>query len=480
MANVPLLLPDTVLKERYLIRNLLGKGGMGAVYIAEDLLTDEEIAVKQTFFGDQSELRDAFFREARLLAWLSHPALPKVTDYFADNTSQFLVMELIHGEDLSNRFDLKGNGEPMLLEDALKIAEQLFEVLEYLHSRSIIHRDLKPANLKLTNEGQLKVLDFGAAKGRITETTVYSVPVYTPGYAPREQIYRLGTNEFSDVFSAAVTIYHLLAGEQPPNVIKREDIIRTKKLDPLRPLHELNAKVAPQISEVLQKAMSLFAEERLTAKRIRHYMRDILEKILKEKQKSNEAENSKSFEDFAAILEKFDRESTIFYIGELVTGIIDSISEKYVFVDFKHKTLGTVPIEEFGSVSLMKGDKVEVVIRNLPTGDFSPVLSYKDALHRKSLDRIEKAYTEGISVRGFVVNKKEGSLIVDIDGIEALLPISLIEMDFNLPLNLDFYKGQEVKAKIIKFNRRNRNIILSRQKYLEEQAYNTPKPKSRW
>lgn len=258
----------TVLRAMYSIRSLLGKGGMGAVYLAENLLSSENVALKQTFYGDHSELRDAFHREAKLLARLKHPALPRVTDYFADEGSQFLVMELIEGEDLASCFDKHGHGEPMELKATLLIAQQLFEALEYLHAKDIIHRDLKPANLKVTPDGQLKVLDFGAAKGSLGETTIYSVPVATPGYAPPEQIYNLGTSELTDVFSAAATLYHLLAGQPPPSAARRDSQIRAGQMDPLQPLNQLNGNVPLGVSDLIVKAMSLAPQDRFTATRI--------------------------------------------------------------------------------------------------------------------------------------------------------------------------------------------------------------------
>ena len=186
----------TLLRERYAIEGLLGRGGMGAVYQAEDKLSGYKVAIKQTFFEDVEELRHAFHQEAKLLARLRHPALPIVTDYFVDGTSQFFAMELIDGEDLSGECDKNGNREALTLATVIDIANQLFLVLEYLHSKRIIHRDIKPANLKVTGDGRVKLLDFGSAKGSLTDTTAWkAIHVGTPHYAPPEQIYDTGTDE---------------------------------------------------------------------------------------------------------------------------------------------------------------------------------------------------------------------------------------------------------------------------------------------
>lgn len=262
-----------VLQSRYRIISRLdkpnsagkGKGNMGAVYLAEDLRLRAEVAVKQTYVGEIDELGKAFQREAALLANLKHPALPKVIDYFLEADGQFLVMELVRGEDLDD-VRMKYGGK-LPVEMTLKLADQLLETLEFLHTQPtpIIHRDIKPSNLKLTDRGQLMLLDFGIAKGRSGLMTDYerSVPALTPAYAPPEQIEGEGTEARSDLYSAAATFYHLLTGTLPPHALAvRARNIAIGKPDALKPIHELNDEVSPEISAVFQKALSLDIQKR--------------------------------------------------------------------------------------------------------------------------------------------------------------------------------------------------------------------------
>lgn len=251
--------------NRYRIIRVLGKGGMGAVYLAEDTLSNEKVAIKQLFHHDDPELSRAFKREARLLAQLKHPAFPRVTDHFNEHGSQFLVMDYIEGKDLGSHFDKQGNGRPMPLAEVINIADQLFVALKDLHEKDILHRDLKPRNLMMLEDGSLKVVDLGAAKGSMgnMSTKDDSIPVYTPGYAPPEQIDDLGTDVRSDIFSAAATLYHLLAGQMPQNVKQRRDAIYYKKRpDPLLPVDHFNSDVSIYVSKVFQQAMSLDPEDR--------------------------------------------------------------------------------------------------------------------------------------------------------------------------------------------------------------------------
>ena len=133
---------------------------MGAVYEAIDQRLDTTVALKETLFADE-RLRKQFEREARLLARLHHPALPRVSDHFSEDDGQFLVMQFIPGDDLSEMMNRKRG--PFPADQVLTWAGQLLDALDYLHTQEpqIIHRDIKPQNLKLTSRGQIILLDFG-------------------------------------------------------------------------------------------------------------------------------------------------------------------------------------------------------------------------------------------------------------------------------------------------------------------------------
>src|SRR6187431_1115726 len=144
-----MLAAETVLQNRYRIIRLLGQGGMGAVYEALDERLDTTVALKETLFADE-RLRKQFEREARLLARMHHPALPRVSDHFSEGDGQFLVMQFIPGDDLSEKYAQRRS--PFSPAEVLVWADQLLDALDYLHTQEppIVHRDIKPQNLKLT------------------------------------------------------------------------------------------------------------------------------------------------------------------------------------------------------------------------------------------------------------------------------------------------------------------------------------------
>src|SRR5215831_15235795 len=156
-----MLSPNTILQNRYRIVRKLGEGGMGAVYEAIDQRVSCVVALKKILIGGSNEIREAFQREAALLANLRHASLPKVMDYFGESDGEFLVMEYIAGHDLAELLELRDG--PFPLEQVLSWADELLKLLEYLHTREppILHRDIKPANLKVTGEGEIFLLDFG-------------------------------------------------------------------------------------------------------------------------------------------------------------------------------------------------------------------------------------------------------------------------------------------------------------------------------
>ena len=189
------LTPGIVLKNRYVIDKQLGKGGMGAVYLAIDQAVDRQVAVKANL-NPSPESQRQFTREARMLAGLRHPNLPLVSDHFVIDDVQYLVMDFVPGGDLLNLLREEG-AQPF--DVIVDWAEQIGDALNYLHSQSppIIHRDIKPANLKVTPEGQIMLVDFGIAKASEGDTTV-GARGYTPGYAPPEQYSNAITGPYSD------------------------------------------------------------------------------------------------------------------------------------------------------------------------------------------------------------------------------------------------------------------------------------------
>ena len=260
-----MLTPDTILQGRYRIIRQLGQGGMGAVYEAIDQRLDTTVALKETLFADE-RLRKQFEREARLLARLHHPALPRVSDHFSEGDGQFLVMQYIPGDDLSEMMTRK-NG-PFPADQVLTWADQLLDALDYLHTQDpqIVHRDIKPQNLKLTSRGQIILLDFGLAKGQAGEisriTTSASIFGYTPNYAPLEQIQGLGTDTRSDLYSLGATLYHLMTGVKPPDALTRAAAVVNGQPDPLARASEVNPAIAPEVDHVLSKAMAQNRDQR--------------------------------------------------------------------------------------------------------------------------------------------------------------------------------------------------------------------------
>jgi len=254
-----MLTPDTILQGRYRIIRQLGQGGMGAVYEAVDQRLDTTVALKETLFTDE-RLRRQFEREARLLARLHHPALPRVSDHFSEGDGQFLIMQYIPGDDLSEMMARRQG--PFPASQVLSWADQLLDALDYLHTQEpqIIHRDIKPQNLKLTARGQIILLDFGLAKGQGGDisrvTTAASIFGYTPNYAPLEQIQGLGTDLRSDLYSLAATMYHLLTGVKPPDALSRAAALVNGQDDPLLLASEANPAAGVQADQVLKKAMS--------------------------------------------------------------------------------------------------------------------------------------------------------------------------------------------------------------------------------
>lgn len=208
------------LKERYRITDVIGVGGFGTVYKAEDIqFVNRTVAIKEMsqegLSAQEVEAKTGIFRrEAMLLAGLTHPALPRIYDHFTTMGRWYLVMDFIEGETLEARLQRT----PRLpLDEVLTIGIQLCTVLDYLHTRQpiIIFRDLKPSNIMLTAQGHLYLIDFGIARHFKPEQAKDTVPFGSPGYAAPEQYGKMQTTIRADVYSLGAILHQLLTGSDP-------------------------------------------------------------------------------------------------------------------------------------------------------------------------------------------------------------------------------------------------------------------------
>src|SRR5881227_110419 len=211
-----------LLHQRYRILHVVGQGGMGAVYIAQDTqLGDRMVAVKEMSMSRLAphEIPQAvaqFQHEAHLLASLQHPNLPVIYEYFGEEDRWYLVMSFIAGGTLQSYLDATP-GNKLPVQEVVRIGIDLCTVLDYLHNcqPQIIFRDLKPLNVMITPKGHIYLIDFGIARHFKQEQTQDTMYYYSVGYAPPEQYGHSQTSPRSDIYSLGATLYQMLTGHNP-------------------------------------------------------------------------------------------------------------------------------------------------------------------------------------------------------------------------------------------------------------------------
>ncbi|HEY5668499.1 MAG TPA: serine/threonine-protein kinase [Anaerolineales bacterium] len=260
-----------VLRNRYKIKRIIGQGGMGSIYLADDLRLEGRLCALKEVEHDRTmpadlykQTREQFLREATVLARLDHPNLPKVSDFFSMGGRDYLVMDFVPGKDLRTLMvEARQRGAFLSERDVLGWANQLADALVYMHNQNppILHRDIKPSNLKLTPNGLVKLVDFGLVKILASDEMTITILQGrgTALYTPLEQY---GgdtghTDARSDIYAFGATLYHLLTNKPP--VEARELFLNPDRLIPPR---QINPDISLRTDRAILWAMNLHPEER--------------------------------------------------------------------------------------------------------------------------------------------------------------------------------------------------------------------------
>jgi len=202
---------------KYTILETLGKGAMGIVYKGFDPGVERHVALKiirKELLGHEraAEIVQRFRNEAQAGGRLQHPGIVSVYEYGEDEKTAFIAMEFVEGRALSQYIALKVRFE---LADTMSIMAQLLDALDYAHEHGIVHRDVKPANVLLSDDKQVKVVDFGVARLADSDLTKVGAVIGTPSYMSPEQLSGQQVDRRSDLFSAGIVLYELLTGKKP-------------------------------------------------------------------------------------------------------------------------------------------------------------------------------------------------------------------------------------------------------------------------
>jgi tRNA A-37 threonylcarbamoyl transferase component Bud32 len=245
--------PGTILADRYRVIGLLGRGGMGEVYRADDLKLGQPVALKflPPKLSEDPVRRERFFAEVRITRQLSHPNICRVYDIGEVDGRHFLSMEYIDGEDLASLMKRIGH---LSNEKALDIARQLVAGLSVAHERGVLHRDLKPANIMLDGHGRVRITDFGLAIAVGDKTQAEEI-AGTPAYMAPEQLAGKGATVRSDIYSLGLILYEIYTGKKAFTAKTLAELRERKETQTPRAPSEIREGIDPVVERVIQRCM---------------------------------------------------------------------------------------------------------------------------------------------------------------------------------------------------------------------------------
>lgn len=270
------LSPGTVLTEQYVVGRVLGHGGFGITYLGWDLNLARKIAVKEYFPAgiairesgtshvsaysgnmqkDYQWGLDRYLDEARVLARFDHPNISSVINFFRGNGTAYMILDYLDGMTFEKFLDRRGGKASW--QDVTRIMLPVMDALREVHKSSILHRDISPDNIYILKTGQVRVIDFGAARYALGQASKNLSIILKEGYAPEEQ-YRSKGNQgpWTDVYATAATMYRALTGKIPPPALDRQ------RVDELEPPSNLGVQIPFGKERVLLKALAVDARDR--------------------------------------------------------------------------------------------------------------------------------------------------------------------------------------------------------------------------
>jgi eukaryotic-like serine/threonine-protein kinase len=269
LQEVQTTLPvGSMLRERYIVEGLLGKGGFGAVYLVSDARVKGNLYALKEAINPQRRDRERFVFEGELLRRLDHRSLPRVYRVFEDDTHRraYMLMDYIEGLNLEV-LRQRQPGKCFSLPQVLTILAPIVDAVSYLHNQNppILHRDIKPSNIIVpVSDDDAVLVDFGIAKEYNPDATTTAFRTGSPGYAPPE-LYSTGTSTRSDVYELGATFYTLLTGSVPADALHRITCMGSDQDDPLEPVDRLNPDIPLHIANAIHRALAINSNDRFSS-----------------------------------------------------------------------------------------------------------------------------------------------------------------------------------------------------------------------